>query len=132
MICVRALLKVSANYREGPLQRDLTQERGPVKDRQKFYAQLNLWEEVALELDEVSLNYAASRDAGEAFWRTITSKYKEGVPFLVPIDYIAKYKDLGRQAPPDGQRYSLSTTVISRKYVASKSESLAPWLYSHR
>ena len=126
MICVWASPNVSANYREGPLLRDLTQERAPVKDRQKFYAQLSLWEEVALGLDEVSLNYAASRDAGDAFWQTITSKYEEGVPFLVPIDYIAKCKDLARQAPPDGQRCSLSTTVISRKYAASKSESLTP------
>lgn len=67
---------VSAGDREDPLQRNPTQERGPVRDRQKFYAQLNLWEEVALVLDEVSLNCAASRDAGEAFWRTITSKYE--------------------------------------------------------
>ena len=67
MICVWASPNVSANYREGPLLHDLTQERAPVKDRQKFYAQLNLWEEIALGLDEISLNYAASRDAGEAF-----------------------------------------------------------------
>jgi hypothetical protein len=38
---------VSAGDREDPLQRNSTQERGPVRDRQKFYAQLNLWEEVA-------------------------------------------------------------------------------------
>jgi len=67
---------VSAGGREDPFQRNPTQERGPVRDQQKFYAQLNLWEEAALVLDEVSLNYAASRDAGEAFWRTITSKYE--------------------------------------------------------
>jgi len=35
---------VSANDREDPLHRDLTQEKGPVKDQQKFYAQPNLWE----------------------------------------------------------------------------------------
>ena len=67
LCCVLKPEAVSAGDREDPLQHNPTQERGPVRDRQKFYAQLNLWEEIALGLDEISLNYAASRDAGEAF-----------------------------------------------------------------
>ena len=103
MICIRALPNASVNDQEDLLQRDLTQEMGPGKDRQKFYAQLNLREEVAPGLDEVSLNYAASRDAVKAFWRSIASKYKEGVSFLVPINYIAKYKGRRDKRPRMGK-----------------------------